>query len=304
MAEASKPAARKALAVARRAFVPLALTGLGWAAYEARGELGAIIAQARTWPLLTAMLAWAALNLLVPAISMAWLRGLGTPFGYRILLRIHLDRLPARYLPGGIWHTVTRFMDLFSLGADRNRLTALALLENLAPPALALVLAGVCLGLTGRYPPSLVALLVLGGAGLAVSPLLILRLWMRSLPTPPPARSGAAFAGLALFWVIASFAFATYWSAFPSERVAGGLPEVAGAYLLGWAVGFAAVFAPQGIGVFEAMVTWLLGDVLPFASLVLLVAGFRAVTIAGDLLAYLLSRVWLRGDTGDEIVGN
>lgn len=292
MPEDSAPAKRKLLDVARGVFTPLALTGLAWAAYAARGEISAIVSQARTGPLVVAMLAWASLNLLVPAISLVWLRGLGTTTDYRTLLRIHLDRLPARYLPGGVWHTVTRYLDLSARGVDRQRLAALAVLENTAPPAIALALAALCVSLAGAHPPAVPALLLLGAASLALAPFVILRLSLRALPRLPVMASAAAFARLAAFWLVACFAFIVYWSAFPFVAIAGGVPSVAGAYLLGWTAGFAAIFAPQGLGVFEATVTWLLGGELPFATVVLLAAGFRAVTIAGDLLAYLLSRAW------------
>ncbi len=295
MADAPAPVAHRVLTAARRLFMPVALLGLGWAGYEARGEFSEMFRSARPGPLLVAVVAWASLNLVVPGIAYAWLRGLEASPGYRTLLRIHLARLPARYLPGGIWHTVARYVDLSALGTGRTRLAALALLENVAPPAIALALGAACLSLTGRYPPAAVLAALLVSAGLALSPFVVLRLWMRSLPTIPLARSVRAFLGLLLFWLIASFAFASYWSAFPPGQTVAAPAEVIGAYLTGWAVGFAALFAPQGIGVFEATVAWMLRDALPFSSLVILVAGFRAAMIAGDALAYLASLAW-RGD--------
>ncbi len=58
-----------------------------------------------------------------------------------------------------------------------------------------------------------------------------------------------------------------------------GWAEASGAFLVSWGMGFYALFAPQGIGVFEgALVT-----VLDWgADAVLLVAGFRAVLLARD----------------------
>jgi len=103
-----------------------------------------------------------------------------------------------------------------------------------------------------------------------------------------------------VFWSIAACAFALYWSAFPSIPLGAGFAELSASYLLAWAAGFLAVFAPQGIGVFEAVAGLLLDGALPLAGMAVMVAGFRAATLAGDGIAYLagLMVAWAtrRGD--------
>jgi glycosyltransferase 2 family protein len=285
------PAWRTALAIARRLFTPLALVGLAVAAYAARDEFATVFAQARPAPLIAAVVAWSALNLLVPAISHAWLAALHASPGYRALLGIHMARLPARYLPGGIWHTVSRFADLHAQGTPRAKLAALAVLENAAPPAVALALGVGCALLAGRFGPAVALAALAGTAVLAILPLLVVRAWQGAAEFRLAHGAAAAFAGLLVFWCVASLAFGMYWHALAGAP-AGGWAGLAAAYLVGWAAGFAAIFAPQGIGVFEATAAWLLEGVRPYAALVVLAAGFRIVALAGDALAYGLAIAW------------
>lgn len=276
---------RRALVLARRLFVPLALLFLALAAYAARDTFGVVLANARPGPLLFTVLAWAMLHLLVPVISWIVLDGLGTGIGYRTALRIHVSRLPARYLPGGVWQTVSRVVDLHALGVSKRQLSVLVAMENIAPLATALGLGGACALAAGstRLPaPALLAAGLLLGMAL---PLAMRRL----LPQAPlPLRSYLlAVAATMAFWVVAAGAFITYWSAFPAMPLDAGYAGLAASYLLAWAAGFVAVFAPQGLGVFEAVAGLLLDGALPLAGMAVMVAGFRAATLAGDGLAYL-----------------
>jgi hypothetical protein len=291
MSSSSLP--RSSLAIARAAFTPLALAFLGIAAFGSRDAVAAILAQASLVPLVFAASAWALLNLLVPAISRSWLDGLPSPPSYRTLLDIHLRRLPARYLPGGIWHTVSRVADLHALGIGRAQLGALVMLENLAPLAVALVLGGLFALASGQRHTVVWVLLIAGSTLIVLLPLL-LRSVFPEARRPPPAAEAAAYALILAFWSVAGSAFVVYWVAFPTPLPDGGLAGIVAAYLLSWAAGFVAVFAPQGIGVFESVASWLLKGQLPFAGIAVLVAGFRAAMLAGDAVAYLLALAWRR----------
>lgn len=281
--------------VARRLFAPLALLFLALAAYSARDTFGHVLAEARLGPLVVTVLAWSLLHLLVPVIAWIVLRGLGSGIDYRTVLRIHVNRLPARYLPGGIWQTVSRMVDLHGLGVGRAPLSVLVMMENLAPLATALAAGGLCAYLAGTPllpTPAIIGTGLLLAAGL---PWLMRRL-VRQASLPLPAYLAALAATLA-FWLVAAGVFAVYWSAFPSLELGGELLDLYGAYLLAWAAGFVVVFAPQGIGVFEAVAGFLLQGALPFAGMAVLVAGFRAATLAGDGLAYAVGQLlrWTAG---------
>jgi hypothetical protein len=64
-----------------------------------------------------------------------------------------------------------------------------------------------------------------------------------------------------------------------------------GAFGVSWGLGFFALFAPQGLGVFEGALV----SVLDWgADAVLLVAGFRAVLLARDLLLTTIAEALAR----------
>ena len=105
------------------------------------------------------------------------------------------------------------------------------------------------------------------------------------MPTLRWAVEAELCAHLVAFWSTSAAAFVLYLSAFPGVDA----PEVvrtAGGFLLGWAAGFIAVFAPQGAGVFETAVADTLHGA-PLAALALVVGGYRAVTAVRDVLALL-----------------
>ncbi len=286
---------QRTLVFARRLFVPLALLLLAAAAYGARDTFGQIMANARPGPLLFTVMVWSLLHLLVPVISWVVLSGVNAGITYRTILGIHVSRLPARYLPGGIWQTVSRVADLHAMGVSKRQLSVLLAIENITPLATALILGGACAIAAGstRLPaPSLIA----AGLLLCITLPLALRLFLPQAPLPLAHYLRAAATTLA-FWIVAASAFIAYWSAFPSLPLEAGYAGIAASYLLAWAAGFVAVFAPQGIGVFEAVAGLLLGGDMPLAGMAVMIAGFRAATLAGDGLAYLAGLIvrWMHG---------
>ena len=52
-------------------------------------------------------------------------------------------------------------------------------------------------------------------------------------------------------------------------------------------VGFVSIFAPQGIGVFEAVYSDLASSELPRTQLMIFVAGFRVLVMLSDMLTWL-----------------
>jgi len=277
---------QRILRVLRAVFAPAAVLFLLFAVYGARGIVEETLRHARVLPFLAAVLAWAISHLLAPTLAWTVLEADGVRIGYARALRIHVSRLPARYLPGGIWHTVSRVADYSTLGATRVQLTRLVLLENSLPVALAAILGGGGMLLLGLATPIAGAAVSLGVLLVLALPF-VLRHRMLSAGTRfPVAAYLRAIVAMLGFWSVAALAFCAYWSAFPQPEQAPALAAVASAYLLSWAAGFAMVFAPQGLGVFEGSIAALLQGATPFVDVVVLAAGFRAAVLGADLLAY------------------
>lgn len=277
---------KRAAAGSRWIFGPAAVVFLAVAGWRARVVFASVLEQTEPAPLILTVLLWALLHLLTPVFSWMVLRETGEGIGYRTLLAIHVGRLPARYLPGGIWHTVSRVMDLHHLGVSRSRLSIMVLLENLVPVAVALTLGGLCLSVAGGESWLTLAAVLGGPLLLACLPLLLRH---RALLAPRKLAIGSYLklaAITATFWIIAATAFFSYWSAFPAARASVSALRIYGVYLLAWVAGFVSVFAPQGIGVFESVAGIFLQGALTFAGAAVLAAGFRVAILGADMLAY------------------
>ena len=81
---------------------------------------------------------------------------------------------------------------------------------------------------------------------------------------------------------------------FPSSVGDQSYLELGGIYLFSWGVGFLAVFAPQGIGVFEMVGSQLMQSPLGFVGFAALIGGFRLVILVADLLVWIAYHL-LRG---------
>lgn len=285
---------RRLLAIGRAVFGPLALLFLLLAAWNARSLAAELVSQANLLALALLAVGWALLNTLTPLAATLVLRGLGVEITYATAARIHLQRLPARYLPGGIWHTVSRLVDFRQLGVTNTQLSTLVLVENVVPLATAVALGAALAAFSPGNPVPVPALLAVALALLLAVPLLLRqRLFLGEAPLALAAYLGAT-AVFVLFWILAASLFSAYWSALPLPVAGQGGLAPAMVYLLAWAAGFVAVLAPQGIGVFEAAAGWMLKGNAPLSTMAFLVAGYRLVTLAGDLVAYAALRLFQR----------
>jgi hypothetical protein len=277
---------RGMFSASRWIFGPAAVIFLIVAGFRARGAFQAVSLHMQLVPLIITVLLWASLNLLIPVFTWLVLREAGANISYGSLLKIQVGRLPAKYLPGGIWQTVSRMMDLHRLGVDRSQLSALVMLENLVPLAVTLTMGGVCTLVIGSVKVLAFSAVLGGLLLLACLPFLLrhrLMLHERSFAL----RSYlVATLIIVAFWIIAATAFACYWFSFPATHVDASRLQVYGAYLLAWSAGFISVFSPQGIGVFESVISLLLKGALPFGEVAVLAAGFRAATLVADFIAY------------------
>lgn len=278
----------------KRIFTPVALTFLVYLGYRHQDVLMQIINKARPDYLLMAVLGWAVLYVLSPIFLRILLRPYASFPGFMPALYININRLPARYIPGGIWHTVARAADLRDYGISKRLLTMVFILENAIALGVALSIGGLILVYFGRtgYFADITLYIVLGSAiGLALLPLLINRFVLEKERGLSWLAYSKAMLLIALYWCGAASIFVLYLSAFPGVSGAEKQLEIAGTYLFSWGIGFVAIFAPQGIGVFEFVAGDLLQSPYGLASIAVLLAGFRLVILAADLVAWMALRL-------------
>jgi hypothetical protein len=154
------------------------------------------------------------------------------------------------------------------------------------PLSMALTLGGTCMLIAGDVKLLALAAMLGGLILLTCLPLLLRhRLLLTKRRFALRLYSIAALTTVA-FWIVAATAFACYWYSCSSTHTDASWLQVYGAYLLAWSAGFMTVFSPQGIGVFESVISLLLKGALPFGEVVVLAAGFRAAMLAADFIAY------------------
>lgn len=281
----------------KRTFVLLAIIFLAYAVWAEKNNVLRLIATADWKLLLISVLIWSSVHLVSPLFATSFMTSLGKRFGYSESLDLHVKYIPAKYLPGGVWHTVARATVLHAKGFGKRRVSALVFLENIIAPTFTLVSGG-CLMLISNFENGLRSVV-----GVSVPSVLILFLvgYFFLKKYIFSSADGKRFNFLSLFrlllivagfWGVASFSFLVYMSAVVQLGSGLSIIKSTGMYLFSWGVGFLAVFAPQGVGVFEAVASALMEGALNFKALVVMFLMFRIVTVLGDLLAWSVWGLW------------
>ncbi len=241
------------------------------------------------------------------------LRCLGYVLPWRVCLRIYLAAEFVRYIPGNVWHVLTRVVWAEREGVPKSfglasmtvelatKIAAAALafavsllwwpdvsrlgggaLGRAAPIALALV--GVPLLVVGLHPRLLGWVLNKGLSLLKREPIDLALTYGDILRVALAWMASWALGGLG-FWL-------AVWAVTPGGLSAGTAPIAIGIYALGWDIGFLSFITPSGLFFREAAVALLL--VLSGVTPSLAVAGVIAVLASRLLptLAELLAVGW------------
>ena len=241
---------------------------------------------------------WIVATLLMPFIALIILQDKGNTVSYATLLSIHLNRIPSKFLPGGVWQTLARAYDMNNLSISKTDISLVVLYDS----TYSIILAAIA---------STLGIYLLDSNTLYSQ--LALFLFIASLLTIPAAfafrkrnfiLSGKAYLRLTVicifFWIATSTAFYNYMTAIGLVNASSNPLLVVVHYLFAYVVGFVSIFAPQGIGVFEVVIAELVDLNMPLTQVIVLVAGFRVLVMASDILswlAYMLLR--FAGQLGD-----
>jgi len=269
-----------------------------WLAATRWNDMSALVDDLSPGPLIV-MVAGSCL-LLVPNAAF-WtlaLWSLGEQPRYGTVLHASARALLTRYVPGGIWYAAGRGTLLKRHGVSVAASATVGSLELALSAPVAIVVGAVLLAASGAVDPwvgvgaVVVLLAVLGLGGSLVGRLVAW--WARRRggePTaiPPTTTLFQLAAVLVGYWLAIGTLFWAYLEVVGSTAT--GWSRTVGAFGVSWGLGFFALFAPQGLGVFEGAVV----SVLDWGTdAVLLVAGFRAVLLARDLLLTAVAEVVAR----------
>lgn len=272
-------------------FTPLAFAFLVYFAWQSRGDLAELISDASLAYLGAAAIVWGLLHAFSPILAVIVLNACGSSVSWQQAFATHAARLPARYLPGGIWHTVGRVMDYREQGVAARHLSAFILLENGLAAAVTLTIGGAIV-FTTRGADSLGSIAGLASVASVIAlPVIAYLLNARVLQRPDRLSALAYLKSILVvmvFWTGATIAFLLYLNAFPVSTGVWSNVEMGGIYLFSWGVGFLAIFAPQGIGVFEFVASELMHGPIGFMGFAALIAGFRVVVLVADIAVWLI----------------
>lgn len=281
---------RRWVRVLRYVFTPACFVFIGFLVVENRPVLQHLAGRVDAEFFLLAVVIWSAVHLMGP-FTVLLVIGRDNPWlSYQQALVIHVSRLPAKYLPGGIWHTVVRFTDYHAQGVEPQSLYRLLYLESILPAVITLSLGALLLemhGISGGWVWPVRTCAVVGILGLALVPVILNRLLS--------ARAGkiaypdylSLCAVIAVFWISASGSFLAYFHAYGLVESGATTLALVGTYIFSWGIGYITIFAPQGIGVFEFVAGSLLELPINLGSIAVVIAGFRVVVFLGDMIAWL-----------------
>lgn len=276
---------------ATRIFLLLALFFFTYAIWNSRTDLIYIIKNTNKQEILMSTILWGTSHLIAPLFSSRLIQKIGYNFSYRTALDINISLLPAKYLPGGIWHTIGRIGMMKSLGLPNRPITALVFLENILPPVVTISIGGIIVyldafdSIKAQWIPIAIAI-----AMASIIPILFFlnKKILKSEQKITVLDLVFQVSIVVVFWTLTSLSFITFLSAFSSVEITNRAIQTAGIYLFSWGIGFISFFAPQGLGVFEAVAASLIQSNLSTEKLILVLALFRLVAMAGDLIDWAI----------------
>ena len=279
---------------AKLLFTPLAIAFLSYIFWQSKTELLLTFQQANLFWLSCSVAFWMLLNFISPLFTIIVFRGCSLSLNYSKAFWIHCKRLPAKYLPGGIWHTVARAADYHLHGIEPRLVGSYLLIENLVITAITLALGGslVVNLLNESIWSALIGMLIIGGTFfILVLPWLVNK---HLLPIHTTLRNLPYYSGvccLLIYWLIAASAFICFLKAFPRISLAVSYTVAGGVYIFSWVICFITLFAPQGIGVSEFISEKLLGSNASSNHFIALLVSFRVIVLCADLTTYGLSKI-------------
>lgn len=278
------------LALTQRVFLAIALCAIGYYLFRHADQLAALLSRR---VLLHCLACAALLAVLHPLIGIAFFqlqRFAGIRIDLLTSLGVYMRRIPARYVPGGIWHAVSRYADMkFDAGVSGAALRRLFVLEMALVATSGLLICGAGLWTLPVQSTAWLFAAAQFALGAVVALVAVLVAWRRAWK-----RLGLAAFLFLLIWSATAASFVIVAVALADDATACAAAALGSVYLIAAVQGYVAVFAPQGWGVAEASFVLLntCGIALPgvLGAFVL----FRLSAMLGDVLSYAVWAVLVR----------
>lgn len=236
-----------------------------------------------------------------------WWRALAlsdAPIPYRTGLSLYLTTQIARYLPGGIWDIVGRFVMGKEAGVSNRSMAASIGLEmglQVLSGSVFLLFALLLRQNLDAQRYVWMGVMVAVAAAVILSPPVFTFLTNTGLKLlkKPPLTMHLTYANMLVLFLARLVSHGMVgWGYYLFIQGLTDMPLTVGplamtSYVGSWLIGYLAILVPMGIGVREGVLALLLGGRLPFALITASAIGYRALIALRDMLAALVG-VWLK----------
>ncbi len=271
----------------------MAICAIIIAAWQSKEQIIPIFYTSNPFSLIASICIWISLHFLSPVSTKLLFGTIGQPIKYSDALHIHIKYLPAKYIPGGIWHSVARIIDYHKHKITRKNLATYLVLENISIAAISISLGGSIIyfisELTTLWYWITLLLLTICIPTLFAIPFIVKHRHLINNNQTYIRWYILYILSIIIYWVTAALSFILFLTSFPTLLVDMSHLEAGGIYVYSWGIGFITVFAPQGIGVSEFVSSHLISSDISISGLIVVLATFRFVVLIGDLSVWLLS---------------
>lgn len=284
---------RKLISLAKVIYLPAVIFFIAYLGWNNRTIINDIFNDIDLAYLSICVMIWLCLHCLSPLFTTISFKQLGISLSYKDAYFIHTTYLPAKYLPGGIWHTVARGQMYCNHNISKDKVFAYLLHENLLIAAVTLTIGGFIVGVFSdntKISNLAFCLSAFSFTILIAWPIVRKRFFRKQFIDLGIYHYVNCMLIISLYWLIASVSFVIFLDIFPSIDSACHSIFTAGTYIFSWGIGFIAIFAPQGFGISESVAAGLLCITVTPAALIVFLSSFRIIILFADLLAWATSK--------------
>jgi hypothetical protein len=296
-------------------FLALALTPLGWAIYKEWPALQESLHEVAWGAFASSLILYVLVIFSIGVVPWVAVRSLGVRFSFLKVSIIYFFTQALKYLPGGLWALPGRMAAYRLLGVERARAIIGVFRE-----ATILFLGAACVGFLGlvlQLPVSDKLRVMIGVGALGSAGIILLThvpgFWrflstfrfLKPLKVETYVQVDSedlgwgwivkAFLASGAFWLLMGLPFRMLAIAVAPSAAAMSWLEAASIFALAWCAGAFVVFAPAGIGVREAALSFLLTHVMPIGSALSLAVLSRIAWVIAEGFWVLATWLWAAG---------
>ncbi|NLB71836.1 MAG: hypothetical protein GX797_07530 [Chloroflexi bacterium] len=281
---------KKILGIVKWLWLVLVLAAAGYYFYRNREQVTNLLSQLSAWRIMLSLILLLIGKMFLVLLVQFSVNTEGWHPKYTETLGIYGISSLGKYIPGGVWHFVGRFGVYKINGLSAKASTRALVLENIW-----LLGSAVATGVVGVFlirfdliadllhlpnQKWLAVIFTVAALGLWLLVLALVHKIMRRYTTEDlPSIFLVAAVGLVL-WTFIGGSFFVMFQEFPASAA----PLFIGGYAVSWAVGYIAVFAPGGLGIREAVLSFVFSNIATVEMIAVYAAMNRIIWVIAEVM--------------------